>query len=142
LAFLPLSLWKKILVETNRKAHQEMKKIDNNLISGHVWKEDVSLQELMTFFGIMILSTLDPTPGRELAFLFQNPSKYPYTQSMTYLQFCQIKSCLHCNNNDESKDSNDYLFKVRPLLNTLKATFGLYLNVGDELALDESSCSC
>ena len=31
---------------------------------------------------------------------------------------------------------------MRPLLNTLKKTLGLYLNVGDEIALDESSAAC
>eukprot|EP00957_Ditylum_brightwellii_P038137 2883878-Ditylum_brightwellii.AAC.1 len=58
---------------------------------------------------------------------------------MKYSQFNQIKSCLHCNNNTEEKGSNDYLFKVRPLLNTPKTTLRLYSNVGDEVALDKSS---
>eukprot|EP00957_Ditylum_brightwellii_P203361 15334307-Ditylum_brightwellii.AAC.1 len=60
---------------------------------------------------------------------------------MKYNHFKQITSCLYCNNNKE-EGSNDYLFKVRPLLNTLKTTLGLYLNVGDEVAFDESSVSC
>eukprot|EP00957_Ditylum_brightwellii_P052145 3953953-Ditylum_brightwellii.AAC.1 len=58
---------------------------------------------------------------------------------MKYSCFKQIKLCLHCNDNEEEDGSNDYLFKVRTLLNTLKTTLGLYLNVGDEVAFDESS---
>eukprot|EP00957_Ditylum_brightwellii_P210184 15364653-Ditylum_brightwellii.AAC.1 len=38
----------------------------------------------MAFIGIMLLSTLDPTPGHELNYLFRNPKKYPYTQAMTF----------------------------------------------------------
>eukprot|EP00957_Ditylum_brightwellii_P174366 13275546-Ditylum_brightwellii.AAC.1 len=58
---------------------------------------------------------------------------------MKYSHFKQIKLCLHCNNNEEEEGSNDYLFKGRLLLNTLKTTLWLYLNVGDEVALDKSN---
>ena len=119
-----------------------MKASNTNKISGYVWRYDVTLQELMTFMGIMILSTLDPTPGRDIQYIFQHPSKYPYTKKMKFYRFRQIKSSLHCSNNEVEKKSQDYLFKVRPLLNTLKATLGKYLNAGDEFALDESSCPC
>eukprot|EP00957_Ditylum_brightwellii_P208403 15357242-Ditylum_brightwellii.AAC.1 len=67
--------------------------------------------EFMTFVGIIILCTLDPTPGKELSYLFENPEKYPYTKNMKYSCFKQLKSCLHCNNNEEEGESNDYLFK-------------------------------
>ena len=87
LAFLPLSLWEHIVIETNRYAHQQMDTKKTCCISGHRWQADVTLQELMTFIGIMVLATLDPTPGRTLQFLFQNPAKYPYTKAMTWLRF-------------------------------------------------------
>eukprot|EP00957_Ditylum_brightwellii_P001927 148215-Ditylum_brightwellii.AAC.1 len=61
-----------------------MKATNTNLISGNKWHTDVILQDLMTFIGIMFLSTLDPTPGCELNYLFQHPKKYPYTQAMTF----------------------------------------------------------
>ena len=54
-------------------------------------------------------------------------------------RFQQIRSVLHCSNNNSITHSNDHLFKVRPMLNILKKTLGKYLNVGDNLALDESS---
>ena len=119
-----------------------MKTNNDNKISGHVLREDVTLQELMTFMAIMVLSTLDPTPGQDLSYIFQQSDKYQYSKNMTFYLFRQIKSCLHCINNEEEKSSNDYLFKVRPLLNTLKATLGSYIDVGDEFALDKSSCPC
>ena len=39
-------------------------------------------------------------------------------------------------------NSKDALFKVRPLLNTLKKTLGIYLDPGTDLAVDESSVAC
>eukprot|EP00957_Ditylum_brightwellii_P057649 4371181-Ditylum_brightwellii.AAC.1 len=61
---------------------------------------------------------------------------------MKHSCFKQIKLCLHFNDNKEEEGSNGYLFKVRPLLNALKTTLGLYLNVGEKGALDESSIAC
>eukprot|EP00957_Ditylum_brightwellii_P202516 15330521-Ditylum_brightwellii.AAC.1 len=70
-----------IVIETNRKACQEIKAIDD-------------------IHGIMILFTLDLTPGQDVQYIFQHPSKYPYTKKIQLYQFCQIKSSLHCSNND------------------------------------------
>eukprot|EP00957_Ditylum_brightwellii_P158817 12088328-Ditylum_brightwellii.AAC.1 len=52
--------------------------------------------------------------------------------------FKQIKLCLHCNNNNKEEEEEG----SRTLLNTLKTALGLYLNVGDKVALDESSVAC
>jgi hypothetical protein len=139
MAFLPLSIWKKFVEETNCKATHEIELKKTDHISRYKWERNVSLQEFMTFVGIIVLCTLDLTPGRELSHLFENPEKYSYTENMKYSCFKQIKLCLHCNNNKEEEGSNDYLFKVRTLLNILKTTLGLYLNVDDEVALDKSS---
>ena len=48
---------------------------ETNCICGYKWERNFSLQEFMTFVGIIILCTLDPTPGRELSYLFKNPWK-------------------------------------------------------------------
>jgi hypothetical protein len=39
-------------------------------------------------------------------------------------------------------DSHDTLYKVRPLLNVLKHSVGMYLIPGNDLAVDESSVAC
>jgi hypothetical protein len=54
-------------------------------------------------------------------------------------RFQQIRATIHFNDDENMADSNDALFKVRPFLNCLKLTFGSYLNIGNELALDEAS---
>ena len=48
-----------------------------------------------------------------------------------------------CSIYDNSKmtSSKDSLFKVRPLLNTVKITFSKYLNIGSEVSLDVASRS-
>ena len=40
------------------------------------------------------------------------------------------------------ENSNDALYKIRPLLNVLKKTLGEYLIPGSDLAIDETSVAC
>jgi len=49
---------------------------------------------------------------------------------------------LHFNDSSGEADSNDALYKIRPVLNVLKKTLGSYIIPGDDLALDESSFAC
>jgi hypothetical protein len=60
---------------------------------------------------------------------------------MTLRRFQQIRSVLHFNDNSNITGSNDAAFKVR-LLNCVKLTFPKYLELGDEVALDEASVAC
>jgi hypothetical protein len=61
---------------------------------------------------------------------------------MTLHRFQQIQAVLHTNDNTKMAASNDWLFKVRPVLNCLKLTIPTHLDMGGELALDEASVSC
>ena len=87
LVFLPVSIWEKMVFESNRKAHQQMDKSGKNEISGSKWVHDICLQELMTFIGILILMVLDPVPGRCQMDQRKNPQKYPYVEHMTQKRF-------------------------------------------------------
>ena len=40
------------------------------------------------------------------------------------------------------KGSNDSLFKIRPLLNTIKHTFAAFFEIGSEVCIDEASSAC
>eukprot|EP00978_Attheya_sp_CCMP212_P021196 scaffold61668_cov69-Attheya_sp.AAC.4 len=83
--------------------------------------------------------TLHPTPGHAYPYLWTQPNKYPFTLNMTISCFRQIRAVLHLVNNDDKAGSQDMLFKIRPLMNTLKLTLASYVDVGDELALDEAT---
>ena len=143
LAFLPIPIWETMLKESNRFAHQKCNESVNNWISGHPWSHDLNLTELMTFISILVEMTLHPTPGRSYTHMWKHEDRYPFTKSMTITRFRQVRSILHlCNNELAESDPNqkaDPLSKIRPLLNILKSTLPEYLDVGDELALDEAS---
>ncbi len=62
--FLPIGIWIMIVKESNRYAYQEMAKSGNDRISGKRWNKDITISELMIFFGIMVHMTLRPMPGK------------------------------------------------------------------------------
>ena len=139
LSFVPLKLFKTIVFFSNKYAHDVMSKNANNLISGANWNRDISINEMMVFFGILIKMTLWPMPGQPYENAWKDRGWHPYTPRMALRHFQQIRSVLHLNDNTKMSTSADSLFKVRPLLNTVKVTFAKYLNVGSEVALDEAS---
>jgi hypothetical protein len=138
IAFCPLKVWKSIVYFTNKKAKKILLENKTRRISGIVW-EDVTLNEIMTYIGILIWMTLRPAPGLTFTECWKDIGWHPYTAKMGSKRFQQIRATLHFNDDEKMSESNDALFKVRPFLNCLKLTFGAYLNIGNELALDEAS---
>jgi hypothetical protein len=142
LAFLPIPIWETMVKESNRFCEQQRKLNSNHWISGHPWSHDLTLQELMTFMSILIEMTLHPTPGRAYTYMWQHPTLYPFTTAMSVTRFRQIRCIIHlCDNESDSNKTKDAdrLSKIRPLLQILKETLPIYLNIGDDLALDEAS---
>eukprot|EP00978_Attheya_sp_CCMP212_P011485 scaffold28330_cov35-Attheya_sp.AAC.3 len=142
LAFLPIPIWETMVKESNRFCEQKRKLNSNHWISGHPWSHDLTLQELMTFMSILIEMTLHPTPGRAYTYRWMNDTLYPFTRAMSITRFHQIRSIIHlCDNESDSNKTKDAdrLSKIRPLLQILKETLPIYLNIGDDLALDEAS---
>ena len=116
--------WEHLVEESNRYAHDEMIRKNSNKIAGAPWKCDILLQEFMVFFGILLHITLHPIPGRDYTYLWDHPLRYTFTSHMLLRRFQQIRSVLHCSNNNSITHSNDHLFKVRPMLNILKKRLG------------------
>ena len=139
MAFVPMKIFKAMVYFSNIYAHGVMENNNTNTISGALWTNDVTLKEMMTFWGILIHMCLRPTPGQTYVSCWSNYSWHPYTRNMPLRRFQQIRSVLHLNDNSKMEGSSDQLFKVRLLLNCLKNTFPSYLQLGDEVALDEAS---
>jgi len=137
LSFVPIDFWKLWLYETNRYGQQ---KVSSDKFSAQF--RPITLQEFMTFFGILLAMTLQPMPGRRYTKAWDEPDIHPYTMHMKKSRFVQIRSLLHMVNNDNPNAGNDSLYKVRPLLNVLKKTLGKYIDIGSECSLDESSVAC
>jgi hypothetical protein len=141
LAFVPLKLLKSMVYFSNMYADSVILETESNLISGARWTGDISITEMMAFFGILMKMVLRPTPGQSYDKAWKEPTWHPYTRHMRLRRFQQIRAVLHANDNSKMAGSNDSLFKVRPFLNCCKLTFPAYLDVGDDLALDEASVS-
>ena len=103
------------------------------------WVSDITIDELMTFWGVMIHMCLRPMPGRPYTSAWLYPEWHPYTIKMNLGRFRQIRSVLHISDNNHPQAKHDSLWKVRHLFKSLKLTAANYVNVGQNLALDETS---
>ena len=102
----------------------------------------MTLSKFMTFFGILIEMTMVDLKGRSYPDRW-NQKGHEYTNRMPLGRFKDIRSALQMSDTfsggEKQTPPKDSLFKVRPLVNVLKKTLGMYLESGSELALDESS---
>ena len=139
-AFVPLKMFRGISMYSNAYAHDVMAKKGKPEISGARWASDITITEIMKFFGMLLHMVMRPTPGSSYPHCWTDPGWHPYTAHMTLRCFQQIRSVLHFNYNlAPGAKVNDALYKVRPLLNCIKMTFPSYLQFGDNFALDEAS---
>jgi hypothetical protein len=113
LAFIPLRLFSAFAAYSNLYAHHAMKVAGNNLISGAKWEFDISLQEIMVFFGILIKMVLRPTPGQCYTTCWHDKNWHPYTRTMKLRRFIHIRAVFHFNDNSKMEGSSDAAFKVR-----------------------------
>ena len=140
-SFLPIAMWEKIVYESNTYAHEKMRITKKHNIAGYYWRQDISLQEMMQFFGLLIQMALLPIPGRDYRFYWTEQQLYPWVACMTLRRFKQIRSTLHFNVSD-CEDSLDPLHKVRPIYATIQEMMGRYVDLGSEFSLDEASAAC
>ena len=103
------------------------------------WKP-IKIDELMIFYAIIIQMACRPFPGKRY------DECWNYTQDwftnckqMNKTRFKQIRAALHWCDNPHSTSKEDTLYKVRPMINILERTIGMYLEVGPEIALDETT---
>jgi hypothetical protein len=125
-ALIPSIFWEVFCEEINRYASECLKRKSTRQISGYIWKA-VTLNEILTYFAILIFSMLYPQTGRRVGTAWKNQQVNTWTAYMTLGRFTQINSMLHFNNNvDQDGLAKDSLHKIRPLLKILKKTLGRY----------------
>jgi hypothetical protein len=109
---------------------------------GYKW-QPVTVQDMLTFFGISMHYMLFPHTGRRMRDEWEDATRNHWTTYMSKSRYLQIISMLHFNNNeDEEGLARDSLHKVRPLLNIIKKTLGRYAEHGSELSFDEATMAC
>lgn len=114
LSFIPVKVFNLFAVYSNIYAHEVMEKKKSNVISTCAWKQDIVLQEMMTFFGILLKMVLRPTPGKDYSHCWTDKAWHPYTSFMELDRFKQIRSVLHFNDISKAHGSQDAVFRVRP----------------------------
>ena len=144
LAFLPISFWENHRKETNKYALLYMK-AKNTLksfkIHGYKFRE-VTIQELMIFYGILIQMTTRPMPGRPYTDCWKFKKEwFPSCNKMGVRRFKVIRTILHWNDNEVPNLMRDSAYKIRPILDVLDKSLGMYVIPGNSLALDETTCS-
>ena len=113
LAFVPLSVFNSIAFFSNLYAHHVIESSENGNVSGKRWEQDITINEIMKFFGILLKMVLRPTPGQSYPFCWNDAQWHPYTTLMKLRRFQQIRSVLHFNDNSNIDGSKDAAFKVR-----------------------------
>jgi hypothetical protein len=112
LAFVPVKLFEAFASYSTAYAQEKMAAQQDERISGRRWLGDISVQEMMVFFGILIKMVLRPTPGQPYAACWDDQAWHPYTRAMPLTRFQQIRSVLHFNDNSKMPGSQDAAFKV------------------------------
>ena len=147
LAFLPIQYWMWHLDVTNYYAKNHSKTDSIKKKSGFDSMKDIHIQELMTFYAILMQIAMKPHPGSRYTECWSEQNKVWYTtcKKMSRKRFDEIRFALHwCENKsrDEFKDVQtgklDTLYKVRPLLTVIQQNLGRYLIPCTNLALDET----
>ena len=138
--FFTDEVWELITTETNTYAAKL--RDQSHHTSPRPWN-DVSVKEMKTFIGILILMGICRLPRLRLYWTKQHPYICPaICEIMSLTRFEQIYRFLHlCDSNNEvaaGQPGHDYLFKVRDLLDLLSPRFLSQYHTHEELSVDEA----
>lgn len=99
----------------------------------------ITVEELKTFLGILILSGYHTIPRERLYWsLDEDCNVSIVTKAMTRNRFLEIKKFLHCCDNSVALETSDKMFKVRPLAEILMKKFMQWGVFHVDLSIDES----
>ena len=135
-AFLPLAFWRKIVDITNQCAANQK-------------QPAVTLEELMRFLGILFfMGTVDKGEnanywGEQVENRMYGEMSSGLDRIMTFKRFKHIRQNLAFRRDFSARElSCDPAARVRPLINILKLRAPTYVELGRNVAVDESSIAC
>lgn len=140
-AYMPVSFWRQVLTQTNQYAQER---------SINLSGRPVTMQELMTFLGILFYMALVSKgeysnywgPQLESA-VFDDATDTSLDSVMPIRRFKLIRKALCFRCDVSAADlARDPAVRIRSVLNLLKITGPRYVNVGRNLAVDEASVAC
>lgn len=144
-SFFSDDLLLKIVAETNRYAQQHISKNIGTLTSRsivHKWV-DTNLNELKTYFGILILQGICQKPTNELYFTKRESIATPFFSKIISIErFSLLSKFLHFSNNEDLSSleniPNRKLAKIYPVLNHLREKFKSLYTPKKCISIDES----
>ncbi|RHZ31806.1 hypothetical protein DYB37_013147, partial [Aphanomyces astaci] len=144
LAFMPLEFWKTVTLRTNAKAVALQAAHPKGYVGGREFKKSIELVEVMKFAGLLIMMSV--VQGGEYSLYWSEPSMsflMPPTENfgrvMPIDRFKQLRACITFNDVVEPADP---LWRIRPLINLLKASFKNFVVAGREISVDEACIPC
>ncbi|RQM10760.1 hypothetical protein B5M09_011586, partial [Aphanomyces astaci] len=144
LAFMPLEFWKTVTLRTNAKAVALQAAHPKGYVGGREFKKSIELVEVMKFVGLLIMMSV--VQGGEYSLYWSKPSMsflMPPTENfgrvMPIDRFKQLRACITFNDVVEPADP---LWRIRPLINLLKASFKNFVVADREISVDEACIPC
>ncbi|POM63514.1 Transposase [Phytophthora palmivora] len=138
LAYIPLYFWRQVVNETNAYG----------VVKGVKLQPAVTLTELLKFVGILFYMSINDKGEYANYWGIQpedmivgNGNSSGLEMIMSLRRFKLIRKCF-CFVAAPPPTNGDPAARIRPLLNLLKCTGGRYIDIGRNVALDESSIAC
>ena len=130
LAYLPIFFWCQVLHEINTRA----------------LREPFTLRELMQFLGILFYMTIVDNSnywGQQVEDVILGGPSVALDSTMSLRRFKEIRQAFSIKSQaPEESTQRDPTVRIRTLLNLLKVTGGKYIELGRNVALDETSVAC
>ncbi len=160
LAMMPLDFWRNVLIQTNATATQVVQTNCREQLAGRKWSSPFTIDELMKFLGLLVILGLGKCGSYEKYWNGNSsmrvfmPRKYylilfiyiylgelgeTFADIMPLHRFQQLRSALTFHVQEVPEDP---LYRLRPLINTLRRTFLHYVVPGREISLDEACIAC
>jgi hypothetical protein len=136
----------------NLNPHQIFEKLFDNEVLSHIVEQttiyatqnnkhnlNLTVEEMQVFIAILLYTGYHRLPRQRLYWTVDEDVKCDLVpRCMTRNRFEEIKRFLHLANNADILESNDRMFKIRPLMNLLSKKFCQWGYFHQDLSIDES----
>ncbi|XP_018564371.1 piggyBac transposable element-derived protein 4-like [Anoplophora glabripennis] len=137
--FITDEILEKIVVETNTYAQQQLLTQRRTPKSRQNTWTPTRKGEMKRFFSIIICMGLVKVPNINLYWSKNSSNHNQFIPSvMPRDRFLSLLRYLHFNNNDGLLESDDRLYRIRPLLDMINARFMTVMTPGRDVVIDES----
>ncbi|RHY57596.1 hypothetical protein DYB34_001834 [Aphanomyces astaci] len=132
LGFMPMDYWKGVVTMANNKAKVLEAAHAKRFVGGREFKKPLDIVEVMKFMGLLVMMSV--VRGGEYSLYWSNPSMSflmpnceNFGKVMSINRFKQLRACITFNDVPVAEDP---LWRIRPLVNLLKASFKNFVVAG------------